>query len=168
MLFIPKRETKKLSALAVGLLFGASLLFYLGTRFPYGAILQALSLLLFSAFLFLCVRYILPEYRYTLEDRTLAVIRRQGKQVQTLCRLDLSEVESVKLGKKALEKGSCHLCYNFCQNLFSENRIRIVMRFNQKRALILLDYDPALYDALSALFPIPRQDSTSFDITGKN
>lgn len=153
----PKRETKKLSALIAALLLCAALAFFFGSRIPYGVILQAFSLCLFSAFLFLCIRYVLPEYRYELDGSTLTVRRAyKSGRVMTLCRLDLEELISIECAHGLPDdKKSYDLCYNFCQNLFSENRIRILLIFNRKRALLLLDYDEVLYRALSALPVLP-------------
>ena len=157
MHYSPQKDTRRLISVCVPLIVSAFVLLFLAGRVPYGSLLQARGMILLVVFLFLNLRFSLSLYRYEIEGSSLRVFRKQGRREEQLCDVELSSALAL-LSKDEFkeQKPEYRLCYNFCQNYGSKNRVYFLFTFNDaedKRALMILEASEEMKALMRSFLP---------------
>jgi len=131
--------------------------------FAYSGIFQIFGLITLTAGIFVTYRYLLTTYRYYVdyenEVLSLGVEKTQGKKITIAASIAVSSIKRVeklssdKKCEKQFEKdyGRIVRKFNFCQNLFTAEKICVMLEFNGDYTVIYLEGDNILADKIRSL-----------------
>lgn len=149
MTYIPKKNNKALN-IACALIIIGIIVFAMSNYIIYPALFQLISLGAIVAGVFLLTRYVLPEYRYIIDDREdgnsdLIVIKKQGSREIKVCHIALSAVSEVICEKYGRVK--CDERYNYAVNIASDT-VCVIFSDGDRTSCVMLEADAAFCDEL--------------------
>lgn len=126
----PKKESRPAVILCAGLLLCAFAAFFAASTLPAGRALgQLFAALFLMGFVYLSTKYLLTEYTYLLEGKTLSLSTLQGKRIRNLGGIPVSakcRLLTKEEWKKEKKSISLKARFSLCQNLFS-NKIYVLL-----------------------------------------
>lgn len=142
MNYSPK-QTPKARRLALLFLLTGLVLMMLAGVLPYGSVIQIVGLALIVVGIQLTVRWVLPEFRYLLNDRDdgaseLIIFKKTGKNEIKVAHVSLSAI--VEIFKYKEKKADSDNRYNYCRNLTDDAHV-LLMRDGEKTVEIIFEPD---------------------------
>ncbi len=164
MIYIPKKNKK---ANGISLIFIAIgfVLVGISGRLPFSAFFSFFALACIVLGIQFAVRFVLPDYRYILDDRDngtsdFMVCRRQGKSDVKLCHVSLTLAELVAPYEKGCKGDKI---YNYCQNLGGE---AYTLKYNdgEKSVSVIIECNAAFAREINARIGGVSEDSIGFSM----
>ena len=169
MIYYPKKQPRRATAISLLLYVGAIVLFIVSSFFTPTMPYQLSALVMVSIGLFITSRYILTDYKYVIKDAERAsdkvgfsIIKVNGKREAVMATFDLLDVYAFEKCKKisVFEKkhGKVNKFYGYVSNLSSPDTYRLGLKFNGMKIILAIECSEEFSKEIEARIPQNAQD----------
>ncbi len=169
MIYYPKKQPKRATAISLFLYIGAIALFIISSFFTPTMPYQLIALVLVSIGLFLTSRYILTDYKYIIKDAErstdkigFSIVKVNGKREAVMANFDLLDVYAFEKCKKisVFEKkhGKVNKFYGYVSNLSSPDTYMLALKFNGMKIILAIECSEDFAKEIKARIPQNAQD----------